>query len=63
VNSVSAAVSIMLIHPLKISNIEINTQAPLDHDNDGGMFTNNRGIYIGFMSVRQSEGKIGSIIA
>jgi hypothetical protein len=40
-------VSIMLIYPLKISIIEIKTQAQLDHNNDGGMFTNNIGNYRG----------------
>jgi len=51
-------VSVILIYPLKISIIEINTQALLDHNNDSGMFTNNRGNYMGFMSVRQNEGQI-----
>ena len=50
-------VSIMLLYPLKISIMEVNTQVLLDHNNDAGTFTDNRGNYIVFLSVRQNEGQ------
>ena len=46
-----------------IDHRDKHTQGLLDNYNVGGMFTDNRGNYIRFMSVGQSEGQIGSVIA